>query len=262
MDGLEIERVGDVTLVILRAVSNEFRDHIRDRLAEYCYGSSVVHEDQEFYSFRQTMEELLARYESKPHETKVGLAGELIVHMLMPVLHADLTAASAYFNKEERSIKKGFDLTFLSTIENEIWYGEVKSGEPGKRSADAKANERIKTASKSISEMLNDDAHLSRWDAAINDTYLTLQSDHSKSARELLRTDRQTLRRGASIEQRVVLASTVIHELNHCTITSSGLTNITNEINSIATFRDKRVLIIQQEALETIIDELRGIGNA
>lgn len=263
MDGLEVEQVQGATLVIVRAISDDFRTHVRDRLAEYCYGATTVSEDTDYYSLERTVAEFLQRYEPKPRKTQLGMAGELIVHVLMPLLYAELTSAAIYFNKEERSIKKGFDLTFLGSSESAIWYGEVKSGEvASSSSADEKAAVLIDTAASSLSSMLEDVSMLSRWDAALIDTRLTLELGLAKTARELLRSDSETVRDGGTLTKRVLLAGAVIHELRHCFVTTAGLEEIAEAIASSERFSEAKILVIQQDALEAVIEYLREVANA
>lgn len=263
MEGIEVDRRGTATLVIIRDVSDEFRSHLRERLAEYCYGATVVSEDVSFYSFRKTVAEFLRRFEPKPLATKIGMAGELLVHVLMPVLQEELRSSAVYFNKEERSIKKGFDLTFLGAGESEIWYGEVKSGEVSEGgAADEKAAALIDLASSSLVSMLGDGELLSRWDAALIDTRLTLDGGYARSARELLQSDSETVRNGGQVTKRAVLAGAVMHELGHCVITPEGLEQIVRAVEAGGDFVDSRVLVIQQDALESVVRHLRELADA
>lgn len=261
MQGIDIEEGQGATVVVLREVSDDFRAHIRERLADYCYGAVEVSEDSTFYSFENTVGEFLVRYDPKPPKTKMGMAGELIAHILMPLLHPDLTPAAIYFNKEERSIKKGFDLTFLGPDDATIWYGEVKSGKVKKEShANEKAAGLVDTAATSLSLMLDDGAQLSRWNAAMADTRLTLEDGHAKSARVLLRSDSDAVRTGATTEKRVVLVGTVIHELGHCIVSSDHAERIVETIAQSARFTGSRILVIQQDALESVIEHLREVA--
>lgn len=261
MEGIDVEEVQSATVVVLREISDDLRAHIRERLADYCYGTVEVSENSAFYSFENTVGEFLERYDPKPSATKIGMAGELIVHILMPLLHPDLTPAAIYFNKEERSIKKGFDLTFLDSDDATIWYGEVKSGEVKKEScADDKAADLVDTAATSIFSMLEDVTQLSRWSAALVDTRLTLEGGHAKSARDLLRSDSDAVRTGSTIDKRVVLVGTVIHELGHCIVTSDRTERIVGKIAQSARFAGSRILVIQQDALESVIEHLREVA--
>ncbi|MBN8207091.1 hypothetical protein JF550_14155 [Microbacterium esteraromaticum] len=263
MEGMEVDRLGAGTLVIVRDISDEFRSHIRERLAAYCYGATVVSEDASFYSFEKTVAEFMRRYDPKPHATKIGMAGELVVHVLMPLLHEELISSAVYFNKEERSIKKGFDLTFLGADDSEIWYGEVKSGEvTAGDSADEKAAALIDIAASSLVSMLSDRELLSRWDAALIDTRLTLDGGYARSARNLLRSDSETVRSGGHVVKRALLAGAVMHELGHCVVTSAGVEEIVAAVEASGEFVKSRVLVIQQSALEAVIEHLRELASA
>lgn len=262
MEGIDFIDVGKAHLVIVRGVSDEFQDHLRERLAAYCYGASAAGEDTEFYSFDRTMEEFLVRFNSKSRATKIGMAGELLTHILMPVIHPNLSVASVYFNKEERSIKKGFDLTFFESASSSVWYGEVKSGEViNPAMADDKAADLIGLAESSLAEMLDDAAHLSRWDAALIDTHLTLESNEAATVRKLFQTDSSTIRKGNSIKKQAILSSAVMHELAHCEVSPAVAAAIAQKVESNATFTDFRVLIIQQDALEAVIESLSVVAN-
>jgi len=263
MDGIDVEVTEGATLVIVRTISKEFRAHVRERLAEYCYGAVTVSEDLTFYSFEKTVAEFLRRFDPKPRTTQLGMAGELIVHVLMPLLHAELTSAAVYFNKEERSIKKGFDLTFLGSDDTTFWYGEVKSGEvPESSSADEKAASLVELAASSLSSMLDDVDHLSRWEAALTDTRLTLEGGYAITARDLLRSDSETVRQGGAIKKRAVIAGAVMHELDHCEVTNEGMEQILEFISTGDDFADVRILVIQQDALEAVIEHLREVAIA
>lgn len=262
MDGIELIDIGKAHLVIVRAVSDEFQTHLRERLAAYCYGATVAGEDSEFYSFDRTMEEFLERFEPKPRATKIGMAGELLTHILMPVIYPDLSVASVYFNKEERSIKKGFDLTFFDPTGASVWYGEVKSGEVADPAmADDKASDLIGLAESSLATMLDDATHLSRWDAALIDTRLTLESGEASTLRQLFQTDSITIRSGKKIAKRAILASAVMHELAHCEVSPSQAASIAQDVENNKQFTDFRILIAQQDALEAIIDAVRVVAN-
>ncbi len=255
--------VSGARLVILGEISAEFCAHIRARLAEFCYGATTVSEDSSFYSFEKTVAEFLRRYDLKPRKTRLGMAGELVVHVLMPLLQSDLTSAAVYFNKEERSIKKGFDLTFVNSTDLAIWYGEVKTGEVAEPdSADKKAAALVNTAATSVDTMLADRDQLSRWDAALVDTRLTLEAGMADTARVLLRSDSEAVRQGGTLQKRVVLAGTVVHELGHCVVTSVGVEAIVAAIASSDRFTEAKILVIQQDSLEAVIAYLREVADA
>ncbi|WP_182378301.1 hypothetical protein [Nocardioides sp. WS12] len=261
MDG--IVESGDTTtrVVVVEAISDEFESHLRERLAAYCYGGQQSQEDRDYYSLERTISEFLTRYKAKHLTTQVGMAGELIVHLMMPQAHAQLESAAVYFNKEERSIKKGFDLTFHSTRARQIWYGEVKSGEVGPdQSADEKSASLLKAASADITDKLGTGAQVSRWDSALIDAVLTLESPQARSAKELLRSDAKAVSSGNDFKKNVVLAAAVMHDLEHCVISDAGVIAAVNDLKNKQLFAELCVLVVQQHEVETIVAILEGMS--
>jgi hypothetical protein len=263
MDGVQVIETAGARVVIVQTITGDFVEHVRARLSEYCYGAAYSQEDSDYYSFQKTMDEFVKRFDPKPLKTKIGMAGELLVHVLMPLLHTDLISAAVFFNKEERSIKKGFDLTFSGIDGETIWYGEVKSGQVSKnQTADGKGTHLLETASRAIKSMLDDSAHLSRWESALIDVGMTLQSEEASSVKRLFRADSEALRTGAPILKRAVLAGAVMHEASHCSISPQGLAPAIDAIATDSTFEDVRILAIQQDTIESLIVELRKLAVA
>ena len=251
---------GGVALVLVDVVSDELGEQLRERLSAYCYGAANVDEDADYYSFEQTIEELLVRYESKPSATRIGMAGELLVHVLVSHTHPEMTSSAVFLNKEERSIKKGFDLTFHTAEGGAVWYGEVKSGlvkDP--QSADEKSAALLKTAAADVADKLGKGAQRSRWDSAVADAYLTLEGAHAASAKALLRNDATEVAAGSLTTKNVVVAAVVMHEIDHCEISGDTVRKVASALNSAGRFSNVAVLVAQQHEIETLIDHLREV---
>lgn len=77
------------------------------------------------FTYKHTIKRFLERYELKKTIQK-GMIGELLTHLLIPQ-YIDFNAISIMKNKEENSIRKGFDIVYTDD-NNSIWYCEVKSG--------------------------------------------------------------------------------------------------------------------------------------
>lgn len=259
MEGISTVSSGETAVLVLEHVSDELKELLRERLAAFCFGAVEVALDADYYSFEETITELITRFDSKPRATKVGMVGELVVHVLMPSSHPTLSSTAIYFNKEERSIKKGFDLTFHETTKKAIWYGEVKSGHVTKNeSADDKTSSLLKTAAADVAGKLSRDAQRSRWDAAIYDAGLTLESNQAKTVKALLRSDARQIATGTQIKKNVVLAATVVHSVGHCRVSGDATLRVAEEIVNSSRFDATRILVVQQEELETIVSYLRS----
>lgn len=258
MDGINVVSTGDAAVLILEDVSDELKELLRNRLAAFCYGAAEVAPDADYYSFEATVTEFMLRYDKKAPTTKVGMIGELVVHVLVEGAHPTLSSSAVYFNKEERSIKKGFDLTFHEASKQSLWYGEVKSGEVvDGQSADEKSEALLKIAAADIAGKLNGDVRRSRWDTAIIDAGLTLGASEATTVKALLRSDSKQIVKGNKITTNVLLAAVVLHELDHCVVTEVPTVAAVKTIMKSGRFDATRALVIQQAALETIVSFLR-----
>ncbi|WP_010202137.1 hypothetical protein [Salinibacterium sp. PAMC 21357] len=262
MEGIRQYSAASSTLAIVDLISEEFSAHLKERLSAFCFGAVQAAEDASYYSFERTLREFLERYDSKAHSTKIGMAGELIIHALMPHIHPGLTSAAVFFNKEERSIKKGFDSTFYAAASSAIWYAEVKSGEVRSgQSADEKVASLIGLAASGVEQMLGSGALRSRWDSAIVDAALTLESSEAATVKKLLRSDADSIAQQEEFTKNVILAAAVMHEISHCQVSDSHLSSIVADLDSSGRFSATQLLVVQQEAIESLISILRGMAD-
>ncbi len=126
-----------------------------------------------------TLDNFLKRYDSKPESTKKGIIGELLTHVLLLHFVDQFAAVSPLFNLEEESIKKGFDLVLRDTVERELWFAEVKSGNCGDQTSDQKLGDLLATAKNSLKGNLNSDRH-TLWQNAINGASIVLENGNLK----------------------------------------------------------------------------------
>ena len=257
VDGIRLIGNSVVSALIVDRVSDEMKNMIHARLNEYCYGAIRVAEDTTYYSFANTVVEFLERFESKHRTTQIGMAGELLTHMLMPMAHPSLTNISIYFNKEERSIKKGFDLTFFEESAQTIWYSEVKSGEPTTESAEVKAVSLMGTAASDLVSKMAAHSPRSRWDSAQLDAGLAIFSDEAKTVKALLRRDATSVNEGNDLLVHAVLAVSVFHDLVHCEIDGSAVIAAAERIAASNRFKDLRVIAAQQTVFDELVQFLR-----
>lgn len=159
MDGVGVVTIDDASILVLEEVTQEIKHTLDTRLVEYCYGRVKAAEDPDYNSLETTLDEFFKLYDTKPEKTQLGIAGELIVlHLLVPHGHEKLVSAAQYLNKEERAIKKGFDLTFYDDHDGGLWCGEVEGGKVSdSQTADSKASDLIGVAERSFHEMFTSD---------------------------------------------------------------------------------------------------------
>lgn len=135
---------------ILEIICNDkdevLKQKLRELLVTICYGKEQ--EELEIITFDETIEELNKRIDRKTDNQKAGMIGELLFHLKSFEELKNYSHISIYLNREERSVKKGFDVLLFDG--EKVWYTEVKSRENAQ-------NENIT------------DAHVSKIQEAITD---------------------------------------------------------------------------------------------
>lgn len=160
-------------------ISDELKNSLRENLSMICNGFAKVSRNSELYSYRKTLGNFLKRYDSKAEATQKGIIGELLTHVLVLHFEKQFKAVSPLFNSEEESIKKGFDLVLRDTVEKELWFTEVKSGNCGDETSDQKLSALLNIAKSDLKTSLNSDRH-TLWQNAINGASIVLENGKLK----------------------------------------------------------------------------------
>ncbi len=171
IQGVTKEENSDYVLYFIENLSDELKEEIRNRLVAVCYGADQAQSALKIYSYKETVKEFVKRYKNNSsisEDRKKGMIGELLVHVILE-LEGRFTTASPFFNMEERSFKKGYDLALFEGATNELWIAEVKSGKIQKNQKDASsaAVGLINTAKNDLKMRLND-TNTSLWLNALN----------------------------------------------------------------------------------------------
>lgn len=168
-----IKRKG-YALCYIKDFSDDLKKIMRERLSAICFGMSDAESGKKLYSYPSTIKEFLSRYDSKPPNIKKGLIGELLTHIIIAELFPEYAVVSPFFNLEERSIKKGFDVVLTSKKDNELWITEVKSGELHKgKTSDETMDDLVSLARNDLMSRLNGE-NKSLWLNAIHDAKIAL----------------------------------------------------------------------------------------
>jgi hypothetical protein len=176
--GVRVENSKECTVCLIEDFSDEFKQKIRDNLASIFHGAVEVEALPYYHTYQSTVAEFLKRYDTKDENVKKGMIGELLAHVLLSNHHVNLETLSVLKNKEERNIKKGFDIMYLHKNDNSLWYSEVKSGHcsPSRKNAaiDPKKSNAglLKRAKDGIIEMFESKRD-TLWDSALIDATLT-----------------------------------------------------------------------------------------
>lgn len=114
---------GQVLEVICNETDEILKNKLKKLLIEICYGKEKIG----IITFEETIKELNQRISQKTDPQKAGMVGELLFHIKSYECFKDYNHISVYLNKEEKSVKKGFDVLLFDG--KKVWYSEVKSME-------------------------------------------------------------------------------------------------------------------------------------
>ena len=127
IDGVRAIEQENYSIFYVDRFSDEFKQIIREQLQGVWNGFAEADSLPEFYSYKNTLTSFLDRYNPKTEDIKKGMIAELLAHLLINLQDNNLTSLSILKNKEERSIKKGFDIIYCDIDNNKIWYSSALS---------------------------------------------------------------------------------------------------------------------------------------
>ncbi|MFA0998391.1 MULTISPECIES: hypothetical protein [Pseudomonas syringae group] len=128
MDGVSFKQVDQYAMCCIEHLSDELKVALRQNLTRICHGVDQASRDRALYKYPATLRAFWDRYAGKTRKTQVGMLGELLSHVVILELFPSFDVVSPFFNMEEKSIRKGFDLLLYESSSNEVWITEVKSG--------------------------------------------------------------------------------------------------------------------------------------
>lgn len=204
----------DVYICYIEDFGDELKEKIREVLNSIWHGSKNYQENQDIYEYKNTLRDFLNRYNNQSPNTKKGIIGELLTHILIPKYIVDFEVISIMKNKEERSIKKGFDIVYSNNVLKNIWYCEVKSGgDEDTLDINDKNSERLDAAKKGIQDMF-DSNRTTLWDSVLNDVNLTIfNSKEQINIKQLLKADHPNSK-NRNMDRNVILSSVLYKTLD------------------------------------------------
>lgn len=231
--------------------SDEFKQIIRKQLQGIWNGFAEADSLPEYYSYKKTLTSFLDRYNPKTDDIKKGMIAELLAHILINNQANGLTSLSILKNKEERSIKKGFDIIYCDIENNKLWYSEVKSGSSDDGSQNSsKFNTVLLNRSKtSINNMIKE-KRISLWDSALLDVSAMIRENEGRlNLKQLLSNDAPNL--NPNQKKNVILISTLYHDLAD-KIGEKSVSNFYDSTVTEGVFESVIIISIQKKTFETI----------
>ncbi|WP_346859562.1 Hachiman antiphage defense system protein HamA [uncultured Draconibacterium sp.] len=260
INGVRILENTKYSIFYIETFSSEFKQIIRTQLQGIWSGFAEADSLPEFYSYKNTLTWFLERYEPKSENTRKGMIGELLSHVLLNHQDNNLTSLSILKNKEEKSIKKGFDIIYCHIDDNKLWYSEAKSG----RSEDGTSNSTdyniiLLNRAKSSIEALIDERRNSLWESALYDVSAMINENNGRlNFRQLLSNDSPSL--NSNQKKNVILISILYHNLSD-NIEENSVIEFLEKTILEDIFEDVIIISIQKNTFEVVANFLRDELN-
>jgi hypothetical protein len=255
INGIKIIEKPKYSIFYIESLSNDSKEIIRIQLKGIWNGFAEADSLPRFYSYKNTLTEFIDRYNSKPSNIKKGMIGELIAHLILNHQDNGLSPLSILKNKEEKSIKKGFDIIYCDVANSKLWYSEVKSGRSAKGTHNSTNynNILLNRAKTGISKMI-DEKRNSLWESALIDVSLVINENAGRlDLKQLLSDDSPNL--NTNQKKNVILISSLYHnlsdEIDEINV-SDFLDNTVNE----DIFEEVIIISIQKETYEAVANFL------
>ena len=262
IDGICFDRKGDYAICHVEYLSDSLKNLIRSNLSTICHGSHISDYSAEpLFGYKATLSSFLERYNSKVANTKKGMIGEFLSHILITELFDEYDVVSAFFNLEEKSIKKGFDLLLYKTSDNSVWITEVKSGNLHKnKTCDQTTKELLTTAKMDLTTRLNEQEKM-YWYNAVNSVRCSLNDgkDYKNTLVKILREEGSaaTLNQAKSSDNCVVLVANLFAPLS-TRITKASAKEFLKKTNAAKLFAKTVVFCIQKGTYSKVVQFLKS----
>ncbi len=255
ISGVRTIENANYSIFYIDTFSDEFKQIIRDQLRGIWSGFAEADSLPEFYSYKNTLASFLERYNPKSEDTKKGMIGELLAHILLGHQDNQLTSLSILKNKEERSIKKGFDIIYCNLADNKLWYSEVKSGRSETGAEDSTSYNIIllNRAKTGIGTMIEERRN-SLWESALYDVSAMIKENEGRlNLSQLLSNDSPTI--NPNQKKNVILISTLYHNLSDM-ILESSIAQFLADITIENIFENVIIVSIQKNTFEAVANFL------
>lgn len=255
ISGIRIIEKQKNSIFYIESLSDEFKEIIRLQLKGIWNGFAEADSLPRFYSYKNTLTEFIDRYNSKSSNIKKGMIGELIAHLILNHHDNGLSSLSILKNKEEKSIKKGFDIIYFDSDNNKLWYSEVKSGssETGTHTSTAYNNILLNRAKIGISTMIAEKRN-SLWESALIDVSLVIKENGGRlNLKQLLSDDSPNL--NVNQKKNVILISSLYHNLSD-EIDEDSVSEFLNNTITEDLFKEVIIISIQKETYQAVANFL------
>lgn len=264
LKGIKYKIEKEYSLFTIDEFSDEIANAIRAQFSEICWGEDDANSGKSIYNYHSTIKEFLIRYDSKSEEIKVGMIGEILMHIIIRNYYDNYKVISPFFNITERSIKKGYDLVLTDNDNTNIWVLEVKSGNVQKnKSVTETMSDLISLANNDLKSRLIDE-NLSLWKTAINEAKLAISSSNSgkEAILELLHKYADEANNGKYIsENKNVFLNGVVFANSNNQVDENMIRRKQQKLNSKRYYNSVYVISVQKKSIEKVYNFLKSELN-
>jgi hypothetical protein len=239
--------------------SDELKQVLQNHLTRICHGEQHSCSGYAMYRYKPTVEAFLERYKTKPFKTQMGMIGEFLSHIIINELFDNFETASPFFNLEEKSIKKGFDILLYSISEHNLWITEIKSGGLHKgKDENATTKDLLSTAYNDLKVRLNEN-EMNHWNNAMNAARVAVSQhrNYKDVVLDLLAGEGEKTfeKRSTSTDNHVFFISNLFHDINFKTIEKT-VVDFHNSIIKKNEFAGIFTFSIQKSTFSKVVDFL------
>lgn len=259
LNGVQIHITKEYGLCHISEFSDDIKQALRKNLTRICHGEEKSISNYAIYRYKPTVRSFLDRYKNKPEKTKKGMIGEFLSHVIINELFDTFETASPFFNLEEKSIKKGFDILLYSTETNNLWITEVKSGELHKdKDENQTTTDLLNTAYNDLKFRLNEN-EMNHWYNAMNaaSAAVSQNKDYRKAILDILASEgeKSSEEKSTSLDNNVFFISTLFHDINFKT-TNQVVKDFHSKISKKCEFANIFCFSVQKSTLNKVVDFL------
>lgn len=260
MDGVSFKQVDQYALCCIEYLSDELKGTLRENLTRICHGVDQASRDRAIFKYPATLRAFWDRYSSKPWKTKMGMLGELLSHVVILKLFPDFDVVSPFFNMEEKSIRKGFDLLLYECSKNNVWITEVKSGGLGVDKTPCAATQALLAKARDDLKGRLAEQELNHWQNAINAARNSIhaKADYREAVLEILELEGDMTEENAATasDNNVFLISVLFSDVSQ-RVAEKTISKFTSDLVSKSVFKTVLVLSLHKGTLERLEDFLR-----
>lgn len=261
MDGVTFNYHPEFAVCCVEQLSEQLKKSIRRNLSRICHGADQADSGRAMHRYEQTIVTFWNRYSSKTTTTQIGMLGELLSHVVLLDHFPKLEVVSPYFNLEEKSIRKGFDILLYEQESNAVWITEVKSGEIGKgKSACASTTALLSKARDDLKSRLAEN-ELNHWQNAIHAAKIAIHSTstYKQVVIDLLQDEGDIVSAGdASAEDNNVFLISALFTSIATRVQCASVKQFADTLNSSKTFKSAFVLSLQKGTLLKLHEFLKS----